>query len=135
MCPEAWEMRHMYVVEMRPRLDRVHSPRDSKGIIFVDTEAWTIPYVDKYDWRGELFNSTLYFMTYRDRPVPDARIAIYPFPRQFEVGGVSTDITTGAAEPCYRPGVETPEREAWYINMGAVDKDFFTTEAMAKAAH
>jgi hypothetical protein len=28
----------------------------------------------------------------------------------------------------------TPEREYWYINMGAVDKDFFTTDAMVKAA-
>jgi hypothetical protein len=31
-----------------------------------------------------------------------------------------------------RLGLETPERECWYINMGAVDKAFFTTEAMVK---
>jgi hypothetical protein len=35
---------------------------------------------------------------------------------------------------CYLPGIETPERECWYINMGAVDKDFFTTRAMTAAA-
>ena len=34
----------------------------------------------------------------------------------------------------YLPGMETPERECWYINMGAADKDFFTTQAMVKAA-
>ena len=33
---------------------------------------------------------------------------------------------------CYLPGQNTPERECWYINMGAVDKDFFTTEAHGK---
>jgi hypothetical protein len=29
--------------------------------------------------------------------------------------------------------METPERECWYINMGAVDKQFFTTQSMVKA--
>ncbi len=35
---------------------------------------------------------------------------------------------------CYLPGKETPERECWYIDMGAVDRNFFTTQAMVKAA-
>ena len=34
---------------------------------------------------------------------------------------------------CYLPGRETPERECWYINMGAVDRNFFDPDAMAKA--
>ena len=48
--------------------------------------------------------------------------------------GVATDIQTGQATMCYLPGIETPERECWYINMGAVDREFFTTQAMVKAA-
>ncbi|MGD1029119.1 hypothetical protein [Candidatus Binatus soli] len=32
------------------------------------------------------------------------------------------------------PGQNTPEPECWYVNMGAVDKDFFTADAMVKAA-
>jgi hypothetical protein len=135
VCPEVWEMRHMYVLEAAPRLDRIHSPRDSKTVVFLDSEAWTVPYVDKYDWKGRLFNNVIYWMTYRDRPVPDAKVAIYPFKRQFEVGAVATDISSGLATPCYRPGVETPERETWYINMGAVEKEFFTTQALTKSAH
>ena len=47
---------------------------------------------------------------------------------------VSSDVPTGQATMCYLPGIETPERECWYINMGAVQKDFFTTEAMVQAA-
>jgi hypothetical protein len=31
-------------------------------------------------------------------------------------------------------GQNTPERECWYINMGAVDRSFFTTEAIVRAA-
>jgi hypothetical protein len=74
------------------------------------------------------------FLANRDRPVPDARIAVYPFKREFIVGAVSTDLQSGQATMCYLPGIETPEHECWYINMGAVDKEFFTTQAMAKAA-
>ena len=73
-------------------------------------------------------------VAYRDRPVPDAKIAIYPFKRLFVVGAVSTDVQSGLATMCYLPGIETPERECWYINMGAIDKDFCTVRAMVAAA-
>jgi hypothetical protein len=66
--------------------------------------------------------------------VPDARVAIYPFKREFIVGSARIDVQSGFATMCYLPGQNTPERECWYINMGAVDKDFFTTQAMVKAA-
>ena len=67
--------------------------------------------------------------------MPDARVAIYPFKRSFVVGAVSTDVQSGMATMCYLPGMETPERECWYINMGAVDRSFFTTQGMVKAAN
>ena len=35
---------------------------------------------------------------------------------------------------CYLPAQDTSERECWYINMGAVDKSFFTVQAMTAAA-
>jgi hypothetical protein len=38
------------------------------------------------------------------------------------VGAVSTDVRSAQATMCYLPGIETPERECWYINLGAVDK-------------
>ncbi len=41
---------------------------------------------------------------------------------------------SGLATMCYLPGMETPERECWYINMGAVDRSNFTTDAMVRAA-
>ena len=95
---------------------------------------WFEPYIDTYDRRGELFRSHIYWLATRDRPVPDARVAIYPFKRSFVVGAVSTDVQSGQATMCYLPGLETPERECWYINMGAVDRNFFTTDAMVRAA-
>jgi hypothetical protein len=132
-CPEAWEMRHLYVLEATPDLSRIR-PLDSKTVIYMDSETWFEPYIDDYDRRGHLFRSHIYWLATRDRPVPDAHIAIYPFKRSFVVGAVSTDVQSGLATMCYLPGRETPERECWYINMGAVDKSFFSTDAMVRAA-
>ncbi len=130
-CPERWQMRHMYIVSAEPRRS-VNNALDSKTVIYMDSEMWFEPYIDTYDRRGELFRNHVYWLAYRDRPVPDAKIAIYPFKREFVVGACSTDVQTGQASMCYLPGRETAERECWYINMGAVDRSFFTTEAMVK---
>ena len=132
-CPESYEMRHMYIVEATPRRDKINAI-DGKTMVYIDSEVWFPPFIDTYDQKGELFRSHIYWLAYRDRPVPDAKVAIYPFKREFVVGAVSSDVQTGQATMCYLPGIETPERECWYINMGAVDKSFFTTEAMVQAA-
>ncbi len=132
-CPEAWEMRHMYIIEATPNRHRVNA-LDSRTIIYMDSEMWFEPYIDTYDREGKLFRSHIYWLATRDRPVPDAKVAIYPFKRSFVVGAVSTDVQSGLATMCYLPGNETPEHECWYINMGAVDKQFFTTDAMVRAA-
>jgi hypothetical protein len=66
--------------------------------------------------------------------VPDAKVAIYPFEREFVVGSAAVDVQGGFSTMCYLPGRNVPEHECWYINMGAVDKNFFTTHAMIAAA-
>ena len=135
-CPENWEMRHMYVVEATPRRERGEAPGalEQKTVLYLDSEVWFEPYVDTYDRQGQLWRTHLYWLTYRDRPVPDARVAIYPFKREFTVGAATIDTQTGYSSMCYLPGAHTPERECWYINMGAVDKQFCTVDAMVKAA-
>jgi hypothetical protein len=132
-CTENWELRHLYVVEETPRPRSINA-LDGKTIVYMDLEAGGPPYIDTYDRKGQLFRNHIYWAVNRDRPVPDAKVAIYPFKREFIVGAVSTDVQSGQATMCYLPGRETPERECWYINMGAVDKAFFTTDAMVKAA-
>ncbi len=135
-CPEAWEMRHMYVVEATPRRDRgaATGALQSKTLVYMDSEMWFPPYVDEYDQKGNLWYNHVWWLATRDRPVPDAKVAIYPFKRSFTVGSDATDVQSGVATMCYLPGNETPEHECWYINMGAVDKAFFTTDAMVRAA-
>jgi len=134
-CPDDWEMRHLYMVEVTPRPERIQGVLQSKTVVYIDGEGWFNPYVDSYDRKGELWKTQIYLMTYRDRPVPDAKIAVYPFKREFNIAASSVDVQTGISTTCYLPGPDTAERECWYINMGAVGRDFFTTEAMVKAGH
>ncbi len=136
-CPEDWEMRHMYIVDATPRRDTPRGARgalDKNTIIYLDSEVWFEPYIDTYDQKGQLWRTHVYWLTYRDRPVPDAKVAIYPFKREFVIGAASVDTQGGLSTMCYLPGQHTPERECWYINMGAVDKEFCTTKAMVAAA-
>ena len=134
-CPENWETRHMYIVEATPRRD-INNPGalDQKTIVYLDSEVWFEPYIDTYDRSGQLWRTHIYWLAYRDRPVPDARVAIYPFKREFVVGAASIDTQGNFSTMCYLPGQHTPERECWYINQGAVEKDFFTVRAMTAAA-
>jgi hypothetical protein len=135
-CPENWEMRHMYIVSATPRRDMKGSKGalDKNTVLYLDSEVWFEPYIDTYDRKGQLWRTHVYWLTYRDRPVPDAKVAIYPFKREFVVGAASIDTQSGFSTMCYLPGQHTPERECWYINMGAVNKDFCTVQAMTQAA-
>ncbi len=135
-CPESWEMRHMYIVDAVPRSGRGGDSNalDRDTVVYLDAEAWFQPYIDTYDQKGHLWRTHIYWLTYRDRPVPDARVAVYPFKREFVVGAASIDVQGNISTMCYLPGQHTPERECWYINMGAIDKDFCTVKAMVAAA-
>jgi hypothetical protein len=102
-CPEAWESRHLYAVEATPRPSRLRQALQAKSVIYVNSETWFAPYVDTYSRDSQLFQNVLFWLAYRDRAVPEARVAIYPFRRQFVVGAARTDLQTGFATMCYLP--------------------------------
>ena len=133
ICPENWEMRHLYVIEAdaKPGIDATIPKR----ILYVDSEGWFITASDQYDRNGKLWKTIATFNTYRDRPVPDARIAIYPYKRMFQLGLVDEDLSTGFSSVVYMPGPTAPDRECWYIDMGTVDNAFFQPQALEAAGH
>ena len=90
----------------------------SKTLVYMDSEMWFAPYVDEYDQKGNLWYNHVWWLATRDRPVPDAKVAIYPFKRSFTVGSDATDVQAGIATMCYLPGAETPKHECWYIRHG-----------------
>ncbi|MFZ0887553.1 MAG: DUF1329 domain-containing protein [Candidatus Binataceae bacterium] len=133
-CPDAWEMRHVYVVGARERSDRLSSPLYGKQVIYIDSEADFPMYVDLYDRAGQLFMNYTSWCNYSDRAQPDSQVAIYPFKREFQVGDSKVNLQSGLSTVCYHPSAAAPTPESWFINMGAVNRAWFTTDAMVKAA-
>jgi hypothetical protein len=131
ICPENWEMRHLYLVEAnaKPGNDSVIPRR----VLYIDAEGWFITASDQYDRTGKLWKSIATFDTYRDRPVPDAKVAVYPYKRMFQVGLVDEDLTTAGTSVVYMPGPESTDHECWYIDMGVVDNAFMTPDALARS--
>ncbi len=90
---------------MTPRPEKTSQILQSKTIVYIDGELWFNPYVDSYDRKGELWKTQIYDSTYRDRPVPDAKVAIYPFEREFILAASSIDVQTGQVTTCYLPAL------------------------------
>ena len=136
VCTENWEMRHLYVIEAtaKPRTPIGSSVLIPKRILYIDSEGWFITASDQYNPQGQLWKTLVTFNAYRDRPVPDAKVAIWPFKRMFETALVDEDLTDGFSTVVYSPG---PERydDGMYINMGAIDRSFFTPAKMVQAGH
>ncbi len=132
-CPDNWEMRHEFIVEGKPRPGRFNSLYNHE-VLYVDSEAVFVMANDLYDRQGQLFVNYTSWMRYSDRSEPDAKIAIYPFKREFQSGSSSINVQSGFATVCYHPSAAAPSHNSWFINMGSVDRDWFTPEQMARAA-
>src|ERR1700735_3581498 len=136
VCPENWEMRHLYVIEAtaKPRSLIGGSVIVPKRILYVDSEGWFITASDLFDNNGQLWRTMAGFHTYRDRALANPPVAIWPFKRTFESALVDEDITTGFSTVVYTPGHEA-QNDSMFVNMGAVDRTFFTPENMVQVGH
>lgn len=141
VCPEAWEMRQLYVIEATAKPLSWHQKIGSNGvliqkrILYIDSEGWFITASDQYDQEGKLWKTIATFNTYDDRPVRDAKVAIYPYKRMFQTALVDEDIQNGFSTVLYMPGHESEEHESWYINMGIVTKAFLDPHQLQNYAH
>ncbi len=141
VCPEAWEMRQLYVIEATAKPHSWHQKIGSSGVLipkrvlYIDSEGWFITASDQYDGEGKLWKTIATFNTYSDRPVRDAKVAIYPFKRMFQTALVDEDVQNGFSSVVYMPGHESQEHESWYINMGIVTKAFLDPHQLQNFAH
>ncbi|HZC44907.1 MAG TPA: DUF1329 domain-containing protein [Candidatus Acidoferrum sp.] len=137
ICPENWEMRRLYVIEADAKQTSVlgSSPSIPKRIFYIDSEGWFITASDQYDHDGKLWKTIATFNAYRDRPIPSAKVAIWPFRRMFQTALVDEDVTNGFSTVALSPGFETDEHESWYINQGIATDNFFNPATMSNAAH
>jgi hypothetical protein len=100
----------------------------------IDSEGWLITASDQHDKEGKLWKTMATFNRYRDRPTPDARVAIYPFKRMFQTALVDEDVQDDFSTLVCMPSRETQERECWYINLGIVTKGFLNPHQLAMHA-
>jgi hypothetical protein len=136
VCPENWEIRNLYVIEATAKGSSIlaASPTIPKRIFYIDSEGWFITASDQSDRNGQLWKTLVAFHAYRDRAVPNARVAIWPFKRMFETALVDEDLTSGFSTVVYTPG-HSGNDDSLFENMGAVDRTFFTPEKMVQAGH
>ena len=136
VCTENWEMRHLYVIEAtaKPRSVIGGSTITPKRILYVDSEGWFITASDQFDNNGQLWKTLATFHAYRDRALPNSTVAIWPFKRMFETALVDEDITSGFSTVVYSPGPAT-QQDSLFVNMGAVDRNFFTPDKMVQEGH
>ena len=102
ICPEDWEMRHLYIVEANQKPG--HSFSIPRRIFYIDSEGWLITASDQYGIDGKLWKTLVLYNTYRDRPVPDAQVAIYPYKRIFQLGLVDANVQDRASTVVFMPG-------------------------------
>ena len=137
ICPENWEMRRLYVIEATAKQIALLGSGVTipKRVLYLDSEGWFITASDQYDRDGRLWKTIATFNAYRDRPVPDATVAIYPFKRMFQTALVDENVQNGFSTVIYTPGRQPEEHECWYINMDTVTKSFFEPNAMERLGH
>ena len=136
VCTENWEMRHLYVIEAtaKPRSVIGGGTIIPKRILYVDSEGWFITASDQFDNNGQLWKTLATFHAYRDRALPNSTVAIWPFKRMFQTALVDEDVTSGFSTVVYSPGPAT-QQDSLFVNMGAVDRDFFTPQKMVQEGH
>lgn len=135
VCPQNWQVRRVYVIEAiaKPRSPVGGSVIVPRRVLYIDAEGWFISASDLYDNKGRLWKTIANFHAYSDRATPNANVAIWPFKRIFQTAMVEEDVTDGFSTVVYTPGLNS--HNGLYVNMGAVDRDFFTPAQMVQAGH
>jgi hypothetical protein len=122
ICPENWELRHVYVIEADARRQGRFGdiPPIAKRILYIDSQGWFITASDQYDHSGSLWKTLAIFNTVRDREYPDSKAAVYSFPRLFQTAMVDEDVQSGYSTIFFTPNPDRPRHDTWFINQGVI---------------
>src|SRR5215468_5367347 len=132
---EGWEKRRVYVIEGISKLPQYAY---GKRVIFVDKEAWVIPYSDIYDRSGELWKVWINDMSYRKKAFDGANVIDYPDEMGFIPAIVMVDMQLEHATKASLPSPRFPGEQGWYFNQGekaGITDDWFTVAALVNAGH
>lgn len=125
---EDWEMRpSVYVIEGKPK---VPDYAYSKRVIYLDKEAYIIPYSDLYDRNGELWKVVIQNIRTSTQPNPNIDFS-YPEERMFVYAFTVVDMQLLHGTRAAIPGMQFPDEPGWFIDIGfdhkySVEDDWYT---------
>ena len=129
---DVWEKRTVYVVEGISKLPQYAY---SKRMLFIDKEAWTIPYSDIYDQAGELWKIWINNYSFRTSAPTQGAIK-YEDEMGFIPAIVMVDIQLEHATKASLPSHRYSGEQGWYFNQGekeGVEPDWFNVAALVEA--
>jgi len=127
-----WEKRKVYVVEGTSKLPQYAY---SKRVLFIDKEAWGIPFSDIYDRSGELWKIWINDVSFR-KSVPGSNAITYDDEMPFAPAIVMVDMQLEHATKASLPSPRFPGEQGWYYHQGekaGVTDDWFTVAALVAA--
>ena len=129
VCPEAWEMRQLYVIEATAKPLSWHQKIGSGGVLIPEARALHRFGRMVHHRVGSIRRGGKALEDDRDlqhlRRSPGARREGCDLSVQADVpdrAGRRRSCRTGFSSVVYMPGHESDEHESWYINMGIVTK-------------
>ena len=124
ICPENWEMRHVYVVEADARKPARYGDTMpiAKRILYIDSQGWFITASDQYDPQGKLWKTLAMFNTVRDRQYPDSKVAVYSFDHVLQTAMVDEDVQSGYSTILYMPSPNRPRHDTWFVDQGFISQ-------------
>src|SRR5262245_45404034 len=129
---DVWEKRRMYAVEGVSKLAQYAY---SKRVIFIDKEAWIVPFTDIYDKSGELWKIWINDYSFRHKVEGGGAIE-YPDEMGFLPAIVMVDMQLEHATKASLPSPRFPGEQGWYFNQGekaGITDDWFTVAALVAA--
>ena len=132
---DVWEKRRVHVIEGVSKLSQYAF---GKRVLFIDKEAWGIPYSDMYDRGGELWKIWINDVMIRQKILDAPGAVEYPDERIFAPAIVMVDMQLEHATKASLPSHRFPGEQGWYFNQGekaGITDDWFTVAALVNAGH
>ena len=112
---DVWEKRKVYVIEGVSKLPQYAY---GKRVIYVDKEAWAVPFSDMYDRRGELWKVWMNLFSMRKEPFAGAKLSKYDNEMGFLPSIIMVDMQLSHATRASLPSSKFPGEEGWFFNLG-----------------
>jgi hypothetical protein len=134
MFDDVWEKRQVYVIEGVSKLPQYAY---SKRVMFIDKEAWVVPYSDIYDRAGSLWKIWVNEFSYKKKPFDGAKLSVYEDDMGFVPSIVMVDIQLQHATRAALPSQKVTS-EGWFFNLGeksGVTEDWFQIAHLIESGH